>query len=183
MPEEHDATELADLQGLRVATVFPRLAREELRARGIAVELVEVTGSVEVAPRLGLADAIVDLVSSGSTMRTNGLRSLGSLFRSEAVLVGGPVTAKARDARHHPPHRRRCACRAVPDAERAGGVARGDLRARPGLAGAERAPLAEPGMVAVHALVPAADIWRLLPRLERAGASSILLVPVERMLG
>ena len=69
VPEEHDATDLADLAGLRVATVFPRLAAEELSARGLAVELVEVTGSVEVAPRLGLADAIVDLVSSGSTLR------------------------------------------------------------------------------------------------------------------
>jgi hypothetical protein len=70
-----------------VATVYPRLATELLGERGLQVELVHVTGSVEVAPRLGLADAIVDLVSSGSTLRTNGLRSLGSLFSSEAVLV------------------------------------------------------------------------------------------------
>ncbi len=65
--------------------MFPRLAAEELSARGLAVELVEVTGSVEVAPRLGLADAIVDLVSSGSTLRTNGLRSVGVLLESEVV--------------------------------------------------------------------------------------------------
>ena len=71
---------LEDLAGATVATVYPRLdARADA---GRTVELVEVTGSVEVAPRLGLADAIVDLVSSGNTLRTNGLRSLGSLFSS-----------------------------------------------------------------------------------------------------
>src|SRR3954447_9603422 len=87
VPQESPAQTLEDLAGLRAATVYPHLARAELAARGIETELVEVTGSVEVAPRLGLADAIVDLVSSGNTMRTNGLRSLGVLFSSQAVLV------------------------------------------------------------------------------------------------
>ena len=68
--------------------MYPRLAGRLLAERGLAVKLIEITGSVEVAPRLGLADAIVDLVSSGSTLRTNGLRSLGVLFSSEAALVG-----------------------------------------------------------------------------------------------
>jgi len=184
VPEEHGAEELADLDGLRVATVFPRLAAAELSARGIAVELVEVTGSVEVAPRLGLADAIVDLVSSGSTMRTNGLRSLGSLFRSEAVLVGR--TGDGEGAR-----RLATILRTVVDARAARYLMLNAPEASldeicalvPGSRAPSVLPLAEPGMVAVHALVPAADVWRLLPRLERAGASSILLVPVERMLG
>src|SRR4029450_8533859 len=83
-------TELEQLAGAHVATAYRKLASEVLEARGIRVELVDVTGSVEVAPRLGLADAIVDLVSSGSTLRTNGLRSLGALFESQAVLVATP---------------------------------------------------------------------------------------------
>jgi ATP phosphoribosyltransferase len=143
-----------------------------------------VTGSVEVAPRLGLADAIVDLVSSGSTMRTNGLRSLGSLFRSEAVLVGR--TGDGEGAR-----RLATILRTVVDARAARYLMLNAPEASldeicalvPGSRAPSVLPLAEPGMVAVHALVPAADVWRLLPRLERAGASSILLVPVERMLG
>jgi ATP phosphoribosyltransferase len=90
VPDESPARSLDDIAGLRAATVYPRLAREELAARGLEADLVEVTGSVEVAPRLGLADAIVDLVSSGNTLRTNGLRSLGVLFSSEAVLVAAP---------------------------------------------------------------------------------------------
>src|SRR5471032_1085204 len=85
VPAESGVADLAGLAGATVATVYPRLTRELLP---FDVELVDVTGSVELAPRLGLADAIVDLVSSGNTMRTNGLRSLGSLFSSEAALFG-----------------------------------------------------------------------------------------------
>ena len=73
-----------------------RTSRALLAERGIEVELIEITGSVEVAPRLGLADAIVDLVSSGNTLRTNGLRSLGSLLSSQAVLVGAARATAAR---------------------------------------------------------------------------------------
>ena len=179
--EESPFASLEELRGARVATSFPRLARELLPG---SIELVDVHGSVELAPRLGLADAIVDLVSSGSTLRTNGLRSLGTLLESEAVLIGPPDSP--------------------PDALHLAGVLRSVVDARgarylmlnapeaaldqicalvPGSRAPSVLPLAEPGMVAVHSLVPAADVWRLLPELEAAGAASILLVPVERMLG
>ena len=182
VPEESPIEELEDLEGAHVATAYPHLAHELLEARGISVELVDVSGSVEVAPRLGLADAIVDLVSSGSTLRTNGLRSLGSLFESEAVLI-------ARDEGDHP-RRLAAIVRSVVDARRnrylmlnAPESALGEIYALvPGSRAPSVLPLAEPGMVAVHALVPAADVWHLLPKLEAAGASSILLVPVERMV-
>jgi ATP phosphoribosyltransferase len=183
VPNESPATSLAEIDGLRAATVYPRLAREELAARGIAVDLVEVTGSVEIAPRLGLADAIVDLVSSGNTLRTNGLRSLGTLFSSEAILVarrGGDERAErlatilrtvidARASRYLMMNAPESALEAI-------------VAIVPGSRAPSVLPLSEPGMVAVHALVPAADVWSLLPRLEAAGASAILLLPVERML-
>jgi ATP phosphoribosyltransferase len=180
VPEESAAHTLGDLAGLRVATVFPRLASELLPG----VELVEVTGSVEVAPRLGLADAIVDLVSSGNTLRTNGLRSVGSLFSSEAVLVG----ARGGDGRAK---RLAAILRSVVDARSARYLMLNSPEDAleqicalvPGSRAPSVIPLAEPGMVALHALVPAADVWHLLPQLEAAGASSILLVPVERMVG
>ncbi len=176
VPEESPVRLLAELGGAAVATVYPRLARELLP---VEVALVDVTGSVEIAPRLGLADAIVDLVSSGNTLRTNGLRSLGVLLESEAVLVARDDEAAAPFA---------AMLRAVVEARRHRYVmlnaAETELPAISALL-APRVPsvlpLAEPGMVAVHALVPAAEIWRLLPRLEAAGASSILIVPVERM--
>jgi ATP phosphoribosyltransferase len=183
VPEESPVESIDELGGHRVATVYPGLASRLLAERDVFVELVDVTGSVEVAPRLGLADAIVDLVSSGNTLRTNGLRSLGSLFSSEAVLVAAeepddaslrlaPIlksVVQAREARY-------LMLNAPEDAL-------GEICALvPGSGAPSVIPLAQSGMVAVHALVPAADVWRLLPRLEAAGATSILLVPVERML-
>jgi ATP phosphoribosyltransferase len=179
--EESDVGAPDQLDGARIATSFPRLAQQLMP---VGIELVDVHGSVELAPRLGLADAIVDLVSSGSTLRTNGLRSVGVLLESEAVLIGPP---EPRD-----------------DAVQLANVFRSVVDARatrylmlnapesaldaicalvPGSRAPSVLPLSEPGMVAVHSLVPAADVWRLLPELEAAGASSILLVPVERMLG
>jgi ATP phosphoribosyltransferase len=178
VPTESSERSLDDLHGARVATSFPRLARELLPE---SIELVDVHGSVELAPRLGLADAIVDLVSSGSTLRTNGLRSVARLLESEAVLIGPPgaelqlvsvfrSVVDARGARYlmlnAPEDALDEICALVPGS-RAPSVL----------------PLAEPGMVAVHSVIPAADVWRLLPALEAAGASSILLVPLERMLG
>jgi ATP phosphoribosyltransferase len=176
VPEESDYHEVADLAGATVATVYPALTR---RLMPVDVELVDVTGSVEIAPRLGLADAIVDLVSSGNTLRTNGLRSLGTLFSSQAVLIGRPGAATDRlvammravvEARAHrylmfniPAARLAEVCRII------------------GSDSPSVLPLATPEMVAVHALVPSAEVWRLLPELSQADASSILVVPVERM--
>jgi ATP phosphoribosyltransferase len=177
VPEESGYGRIEDLAGASVATVYPRLTSQLMP---VAVELVSITGSVEVAPRLGLADAIVDLVSSGNTLRTNGLRSLGTLFRSEAALIGAPGADTATlvsmmravvEARAH-----RYLMLDAPE---------GRLDEICGVIGSRSPsvlPLAEPGMVAVHALVPASDVWRLLPQLEAVGAFSILVVPVERML-
>ena len=177
VPEESRFEAIDDLAGSTLATVYPRLTRELMP---VEVELVDVTGSVEVAPRLGLADGIVDLVSSGNTLRTNGLRSLGTLFESQAVLIGAPGADVSQlvsmmravvEARAHrylmldaPESRLDEICDVI------------------GSRSPSVLPLAEPGMVAVHALVPAKDVWQLLPRLEQVGAFSILVVPVERML-
>jgi ATP phosphoribosyltransferase len=176
VPEESPAERIEDLAGLAVATVYPRLTRELLP---VPVDLVDVTGSVEIAPRLGLADAIVDLVSSGNTLRTNGLRSLGTLLESEAVLVArdeeaaAPFAAMLRavvEARDH-----RYLMLNAPEAA----LTAIEELVRPRVPSV--LPLAEAGMVAVHVLVRARDVWRLLPELEAVGGSSILIVPVERM--
>ena len=176
VPEALEATTFGDLAGLKIATVYPKLTRELLP---VDVSLVDVTGSVEIAPRLGLADAIVDLVSSGNTLRTNGLRSLGVLLEPQAVLI-------ARDEEVAAPFA--AMLRSVVEGRRHRYVMLNAPESSLDLIGAlltprvpSVLPLAEPGMVAVHALVPSADVWRLLPELEAAGASSILIVPVERM--
>jgi ATP phosphoribosyltransferase len=185
VPNEDPANSIEDLGGRRVATGHPHLAMVALAERGLDAEIVTVAGSAEIAPRLGLADAIIDLVSSGSTLRTNGLRALGTLFESEAVLIGRPdaesreasrtlttvlgsvVTARAN---------RYLLCN-VPSAVVDDVIALLPTKGSPSVM-----PLATPGTVALHALVPAKDIWQLLPQLEALGATSILTLPVERMV-
>ncbi len=176
VPEESSARTLEDLAGASVATVYPHLAQALLP---VDVTLVDVTGSVEIAPRLGLADASVDLVSTANTLRTTGLRSLGVLLESEAVLVAADndravsfaaMLGAVVEARRH----RYVMLNAPEDCVPA--IARLVAPRVPSVL-----PLAAPGMVAVHALVPSAQLWRLLPELEAAGGTSILIVPVERM--
>jgi ATP phosphoribosyltransferase len=179
------ATRIEDLEGRRIATSHPRIAAKALAERGVSAEIVTVTGSVEISPRLGLADAIIDLVSTGSTLRTNGLRSIGVLFESEAVLVG-QVNAKDFEARRTLTTVLGSVINARANRYLLCNVARdrlGDVTALLPTAGSPTViDLATPGVVAVHALVPAADIWSLLPKLEAAGASSIITLPVERMV-
>lgn len=178
VPDESSVTTMAGMSGLTVATVYPRLTNELLPAD---VTLVQVSGSVELTPRLGLAGGIVDLVSSGSTLRTNGLRSLGVLFESEAVLIGrepdvtSPLVSMLRAVTEARAHRYLMFNMPESALDKACAIVRGAQA--PSVL-----PLAEPGTVAVHALVRATDVWRLFPQLEAIGASSMLVVPVERMV-
>ncbi len=184
VPGEDPITEVGQLDGRRVATAHPRLTTRLLAERGVEVEVVEVAGSVEITPRLGLADAIVDLVSTGSTLRTNGLRSLATLLESEAVLVG-----RGRDADQGATATLTTLLGSVIEA-RANryllfNVARERLEEVTALLPTKGSPTVmdlASGEVAVHALVPASRIWSLLPSLESLGASSILTLAVERMV-
>ena len=187
VPEHAPQATLDDLDGLRVATAYPVSTRRLLAERGVSVELVPVSGSVEAAPRVGLADAIVDLVSTGSTASANGLRRIGSLLSSQAVLVGGRESVEHRRelierlelmlsgvvaARR----RRYVMMNASTDALPA-------IRAvLPSMGAPSVLPLADEGQIAVHAAVEADEVWALLPELKAAGASSILVVPVERLI-
>ena len=185
VPREDAARTIADLAGRRVATSHPRIARRVLDDLGVRAEVVRVAGSVEISPRLGLADAIIDLVSTGSTLRTNGLRSLGVLFESQAVLVG------RRGSNDLEAHRTLTTVLGSVINARANryllcNVTRERLSEVTAVLPTRGSPtvmdLATDGVVAVHALVPAADIWSLLPRLEACGATSILTLPVGRMV-
>jgi ATP phosphoribosyltransferase len=182
---EDPATSIEDLEGRRIATSHPRIAAKVLAERGIKAELVRVAGSVEISPRLGLADAIIDLVSTGSTLRTNGLRSIGTLFESEAVLVGR-LGSKDLEGRRTLTTVLGSVINARANRYLLCNVAKERLADVTALLPTTGSPtvmdLATPGIVAVHALVPAAAIWSLLPKLEACGASSILTLPVERMV-
>jgi ATP phosphoribosyltransferase len=185
VPTAAPQQELADLAGLRVATSYPVSTRAVLDGLGVAADLVTVSGSVEAAPRLGLSDAIVDLVSTGSTASVNGLRRIGRLLSSEAVLI-----ANRQEERRDLVERLELMLRGVVAARSRRYVmlnaSEDDLPAirelLPGMGAPSVLPLAEPGQIAVHAAVAADDIWDLLPPLKAAGASSILVIPVERLV-
>jgi ATP phosphoribosyltransferase len=187
VPEDAPQRTVDDLGGLRVATAYPASTRRLLAERGVACELVAVSGSVEAAPRLGLADAIVDLVSTGSTTSANGLRRVGALLASQAVLVGG---REAVDGRRELVERLELMLSGVVAARRRRYVMMNATTASleairavlPSMGAPTVVPLAEEGQIAVHAAVDADDVWSLLPELKAAGASSILVVPVERLV-
>jgi ATP phosphoribosyltransferase len=187
VPDDAPQSLLSDLDGLRIATAYPTSTRARLAAIGVEAELVPVSGSVEAAPRLGLSDAIVDLVSTGSTASANGLRLLGSLLESQAVLIASEAALSARRELVErvvlmvsgvvAARRRRYLMLNAPRA------ALGEIRALlPGMGAPSVIDLAEPGQIAVHAAVEADDVWDLLAPLKAAGASSILVLPVERLV-
>jgi ATP phosphoribosyltransferase len=187
VPEDAPQAELRDLAGLRVATAYPVSTRACLKRLGIEAELVPVSGSVEAAPRLGLSDAIVDLVSTGSTASANGLRLLGALLESQAVLVGSEAALANRAelvgrvelmiSGVVAARRRRYLMMNAP------ATALDEIRALlPGMGAPSVIDLAAPGQIAVHAVVDADDVWNLLSPLKAAGASSILVLPVERLV-
>lgn len=187
VPGDASQREIGDLDGLRVATAYPISTRRLLEERGVRAELVHVSGSVEATPRLGLADAIVDLVSTGSTTAANGLRRIGTLLTSQAVLIGG---RDAIDGRRELVERLELMLSGVVAARRRRYVmmnatteALPSIRAvLPSMDAPTVLPLAEEGGIAVHAAVDVGDIWQLLPSLKAAGATSILVVPMERLL-
>ena len=187
VPQDAPQAAIEDLDGLRVATAYPVSTRAALEARGVAAELVPVSGSVEAAPRLGLADAITDLVSTGSTASANGLRLLGPLLQSQAVLV---ANGAAFEERRELVDRLELMISGVVAARRRRYLMLNAPRTAldritdllPGMGAPSVIDLAEPGQVAVHAAVDADDVWNLLAPLKAAGASSILVLPVERLV-
>jgi ATP phosphoribosyltransferase len=187
VPDDAPQTTLSDLDGLRIATAYPASTKARLAELGVKAELVPVSGSVEAAPRLGLSDAIVDLVSTGSTASANGLRLLGSLLESQAVLIASEA---ALDGRRELVERVVLMVSGVVAARRrrylmlnAPSSALDAIRdLLPGMGAPSVIDLAEPGQIAVHAAVDADDIWNLLAPLKAAGASSILVLRVERLV-
>jgi ATP phosphoribosyltransferase len=187
VPVDAAPAALPDLQGLRVATAYPSSTRRCLEDLGVSVELVTISGSVEAAPRLGLADAIVDLVSTGSTASVNGLRRIGRLLESQAVLLRGPRKDGGKDEQVE---RLALMLEAVVAARgrryvmmNAPASALDEIRAvLPSMGAPSVLQLADPGQIAIHAAIETDQVWDLLPPLKAAGATSILVVPVERLV-
>ena len=187
VPTDSPFQAIGDLAGARVATSHPNVARRYFAGQSIAVDIVPLSGAVEVAPRLGVADAIVDLVSTGSTLAMNGLRAVGDILESEAVIVANPTARQQRAAELDEivtmvgaviaARGRKYLMMNAPASHLA---ELEDLL--PGLESPSVIPLAHSGMIAIHAVVGADEVWGLLPRLKAAGASGILVLPIEKIL-
>jgi ATP phosphoribosyltransferase len=187
VPTDTAIREIDDLAGLRVATAHPNTTRRFFDSRRIAVDVIPISGAVEVAPRLGLADAIVDLVSTGSTLVMNGLRPIGDVMASEAVLVASPNAHVQRAAEVEAVDTMVSSVIAARGRKyvmmNAPAVQLAELEALlPGLESPSVIPLAHEGMIAIHSVVGADEVWGLLPRLKAAGASGILVLPIEKIL-
>ncbi len=177
-----------DLDGLRVATEFPGISAKYFEAAGIKVTLVPVGGACEAAPYLGIADAIIDLSSSGVTLATNNLRVVDEILRSTTVLIAN------RGAKDRHPEKIAELCLALESVIRARGqcylmmnVTRASLeevkRELPGLSGPTVMDVSsDDNMVAVHAVVREDHLYSLVGKLKKAGARDILVVPIERMI-
>ena len=185
VPNHSAVTKIEEFDGLRVATAHPNATQRFFADRNINVSVIALRGSVEVATKIGVADAIVDLVSTGSTLRVNGLREVGTVIDSQAVLV-----CRSDEIDSESIQQVATAMRAVVagrnkrylllNADRSATEAIIDLI--PGLNSPTVVPLADSEMVAIHSVVDVAEMWSLLPMLEHAGASGILVLPIEQLI-
>lgn len=183
VPNASELSKPEDFDGRRIATAHPRVTERYFADRDVEVTVVPLRGSVEVATKLGVADGIVDLVSTGSTLRVNGLREIGTLVESEAVLVtngrgNGAVERIATALRAVVAARRKRYLLLNAPSDRIEDIA----SLIPGLSAPTVMPLAGGDMSALHSVVDADDVWHLLPRLEEAGGRGILVLPIEQLI-
>ncbi|MCL2561861.1 MAG: ATP phosphoribosyltransferase [Rikenellaceae bacterium] len=187
VPRETEFAGLSWLAGKRIATSYPNSLRGFLAENGITAEVHVISGSVEIAPGIGIADAVCDLVSSGSTLIKNGLREVHTVFKSEAVLVANPsLDFEKRAVLDRLIFRVRAALAAKNNKyillnaprERVGEI----CALIPGIKSPTILPLGEPGWVSLHSVVNEDRFWEVIDSLRTAGAEGILVVPIEKMI-
>ena len=171
----------------RVATSYPRLLREYFSAMNIHAEIEELSGSVEIAPGIGLADAICDIVSSGSTLLTNGLREVETIMTSQAVIIANRAMSPGK---RQVLERLLFRIRAVKNARENKYIllnapeeaVRAICEILPGMKSPTILPLAEKGWCSLHSVVKEDEFWERIDQLREAGAEGILVIPIEKMI-
>jgi ATP phosphoribosyltransferase len=175
------------LQGKTIATSYPVLVRNYLNQQGVEAEIHEISGSVEIAHGIGLSDAIVDLVSSGSTLFMNGLKEAEIILKSEAVLVKHNAL---NDEQQKLLDKLCFRIRAVRKAKNNKYILLNApneklteiVKLLPGMKSPTVLPLADPGWSSVHSVLNENDFWEIIEQLKDAGAQGILVVPIEKMI-
>ncbi|MFL5742048.1 MAG: ATP phosphoribosyltransferase [Flavisolibacter sp.] len=175
------------LQGKKIATSYPVLTRKFLNENHVEAEIHEISGSVELAPSIGLADAVCDLVSSGSTLFMNGLQEVQTILRSQAVLVRSKQLGREQEQLLEQLLFR---IRAVKKAKNnkyillnaPNNCLNQIIALLPGMKSPTVLPLAESGWSSVHSVLNEDEFWEKIEALKKAGAQGILVVPIEKMI-
>jgi ATP phosphoribosyltransferase len=187
VPKTFDYNSIADLDGKKIATSYPNTLNMYLKEKGIEAELHQISGSVEIAPSIGLADAICDIVSSGSTLFKNNLKEVEVIARSEAVLAVSPSISKAnQETLNKLRFRLQSVLKArnfkyilmnVPNdkIEEVIGIL-------PGMRSPTVLPLAEKGWSSIHTVIEKNKFWEVIDELQTLGAEGILVAPIEKMV-
>jgi len=187
VPKNRKYENTADLQQLKIATSYPGILQQYLSAQNISAEIHEISGSVEIAPGIGLADAICDLVSSGSTLFTNGLKEVEVLLRSEAVLAANKNLSEEKALLLE---RLLMRINAVKEAKNNKYIMLNAPNSQlqnifsllPGMKSPTVVPLAETGWSSVQSVVNENDFWDVIEKLKQFEAQGILVLPIEKMI-
>jgi len=187
VPRSENYTGSHWLSGKNIATSYPALVKRFIDAKGIAAGIHVISGSAEIAPGIGLADAIVDIVSSGSTLLSNGLKEVEVIMESEAVLVAGSDLSSSKQEiltqllfRIDAVNRAKsckyillnCPNEAIPEIR----------KVIPGMKSPTILPLARTGWSSLHSVVNENDFWTRIELLKSSGAEGILVIPIEKMI-
>ncbi len=187
IPKEVNYQGLSWFEGKKIATSYPVILSQFLQEKGIHSEIHVITGSVEISPGIGLADAIFDIVSSGSTLVSNNLREVEIVMQSEALLIGHPgMSQEKRDVLEQMLFR----FDAVRQAEDKKYVRMNAPKARlkeiisvlPGLKSPTVIPLADNEWCSVHTVLDEKRFWEIIGKLKEFGAQGILVTPIEKMI-
>lgn len=187
VPKTSKYNSIKDLNGLRIATSYPNTVTNYFESFGLSVDIHQISGSVEIAPNIGLADAIVDIVSSGSTLFKNNLKEVEVILKSEAVLAVSPKispenqklidTLKFRIESVLRARKSRYILMNIPN-DKIDAVG----KILPVLRSLTVLPLAQEGWSSVHSVIDKDTFWEVIDRLKDVGAEGILVCPIEKMV-
>lgn len=187
VPKTDEYGGLGSLAGKRIATSYPKILTKYFADNAVEADIHEISGSVEIAPSIGLADAVCDLVSSGSTLFSNGLREVETVLESQAVLIRCPDLGFEAEAILDRLLFRLRSVRAASEnkyillnapKEKAGDIA----RLLPGINSPTMMPLAKEGWVSIHSVISHHDFWEMVDQLKQAGAEGILVLSIDQMI-
>ena len=187
VPKNFNYNSIQDLNGLRVATSYPKTVVDYFSSKGISVDIHQISGSVEIAPNIGLSDAIVDIVSSGSTLFKNGLKEVEVILKSEADLAVSPqISEEAKQVVSKLQFRIQSVLRSRKSKYILMNVPNDKIseisKILPVLKSPTVMPLAEEGWSSVHSVIDEDKFWEVIDQLKEAGAEGILVCPIEKMV-